>query len=456
MDWHASWDEPFANYLGSFQSLIGDKRTAFTFAQTIEGIIAAGSLVCSQIASHAPQLAANQYAAQRILRLVKGDTTTRSQLDADHLTAQLRAAAVEQLQANTPEEVWLVADGSDLRKPYAKQMPNLMQVRDLQGHLVPGYATLNVIGISPGHRYILYHKLYSSTAADFVSAPLEEKQAVETVMNRLSEMPAPPVASWILDRGFDSIKLWGEIWAQQAHLVVRIYHDERVVSYRDQQGAWQAGQIKQARRQTRPLAKVRTKLPLGIKGREIEVTVQLSAVAMQVSYTLEQGEGQAPQPLTKRVWLVEAVVLGHNLSAWLLITDWPVEDAAAAQRVFTMYRQRWSIEDGFKFTKECLGWEEVQVLDLAAIRTLVAMAWVAAGYLYEMGMGLDEPTVKLLARLGGWDGCAAHKPGKIVLTRGLQRVLNILASEAILRQHISEHGELPPRIAAMLGQRKEL
>jgi hypothetical protein len=121
-----------------------------------------------------------------------------------------------------------------------------------------------------------------------------------------------------------------------------------------------------------------------------------------------------------------------------------------------MYRQRWSIEDGFKFTKECLGWEEVQVLDMAAIRTLVAMAWVAAGYLYEMGVNIDEPTVELLARLGGWDGRKAHKPGKIVLTRGLQRVLDLLATEAILGQHMAEYGELPPLIAAMLGQRKEL
>jgi hypothetical protein len=40
-----------------------------------------------------------------------------------------------------------------------------------------------------------------------------------------------------------------------------------------------------------------------------------------------------------------------------------------------------SIEESFKVTKECLGWEEVQVLDLRGIRTLVAMAWVAVGFL---------------------------------------------------------------------------
>ena len=48
-----------------------------------------------------------------------------------------------------------------------------------------------------------------------------------------------------------------------------------------------------------------------------------------------------------------------------------------------------TIEDSFKVTKECLGWEEVQVPDLCGIRTLVAVAWVAAGFLYQLGVTLE-------------------------------------------------------------------
>ena len=48
-----------------------------------------------------------------------------------------------------------------------------------------------------------------------------------------------------------------------------------------------------------------------------------------------------------------------------------------------------------------LGWEEVQVLDLRGIRTLVALAWVAAGFLYQMGVTFDWVEVQLLAKLGG-------------------------------------------------------
>ncbi len=35
---------------------------------------------------------------------------------------------------------------------------------------------------------------------------------------------------------------------------------------------------------------------------------------------------------------------GVDWEPWLLLTDWPVTDAQSAVRIFTMYRQRWSVE----------------------------------------------------------------------------------------------------------------
>ena len=71
---------------------------------------------------------------------------------------------------------------------------------------------------------------------------------------------------------------------------------------------------------------------------------------------------------------------------------------ACAMRLLEVVREHWAIEDSFKVTKECLGWEEVQVLDLRGIRTLVAMAWVAAGFLYQLGVTLEWAEVQLLAK----------------------------------------------------------
>ena len=139
MEWQGAWEDPFTTYLTHFDGLIGDARTRTTFAETVKGIIAAGSLVCQRIAAQSPVLAALQNGAQRIIRMVMGKSTKRSpHLDAAHLTATLRTQAVEHLGSVPADEVWLIADMSELRKPYAQAMPHLMRVKALDGGLVNG------------------------------------------------------------------------------------------------------------------------------------------------------------------------------------------------------------------------------------------------------------------------------------------------------------------------------
>jgi len=64
----------------------------------------------------------------------------------------------------------------------------------------------------------------------------------------------------------------------------------------------------------------------------------------------------------------------------------------------------------FKIGKQCLGWEDVPVLALEAVRTLVALCWVAAGILYELGVTLGWPEARLLTRLGGGECAPTARP----------------------------------------------
>ncbi|MBI2843437.1 MAG: transposase [Armatimonadetes bacterium] len=57
----------------------------------------------------------------------------------------------------------------------------------------------------------------------------------------------------------------------------------------------------------------------------------------------------------KRLWLAVVEFPDTELEPLLLLTDWPVVDQESALRIFRMYRQRWSVEDSFKFIKEILG-----------------------------------------------------------------------------------------------------
>jgi len=70
------------------------------------------------------------------------------------------------------------------------------------------------------------------------------------------------------------------------------------------------------------------------------VQVKLSACPLRLTYqTNVRRKGQG-KPLTRDVWLVEVRVLGTDWDPWLLLTDWPVQDAQSALRIFTMYRER--------------------------------------------------------------------------------------------------------------------
>ena len=84
-------------------------------------------------------------------------------------------------------------------------------------------------------------------------------------------------------------------------------------------------------------------------------------------------------------------------------------------------------------------------------RTLVALGWVVAGFLYELSVTLDWPEVQLLGRLGGWVPRSDRPPDKTLLARGLQRLLDHLATTTLLQDEIARRGSLAPRLAALLG-----
>ena len=142
MQLEAGQQDLLSEYLRHFALLVGDKRTGVTFSEIIKGIINAGSLVCERIAVHSAVLTAVKNGSQRVIRFVKGESVKRSRLDAGSLTAELCRRGVVQLSESDVDEVWLILDGSDLRKPYAREMPNLMLVQALNGKLVPGYYQL--------------------------------------------------------------------------------------------------------------------------------------------------------------------------------------------------------------------------------------------------------------------------------------------------------------------------
>lgn len=378
--------------------------------------------------------------------MANGETTQRSELDADSVTRALREHAAATL-ADEPE-VTLIVDGMELRREGATSQEALMRVKALDGGLVNGYRSFNVLGLGASEaRGLLYHHLFSSQEPGFESENREIQRAIDATEASLQGGAGPK--TWVMDAGFDNDEVWWGVWGHGSHLVCRVYHLERIVEWQTPAGPWEERYLDATFKQLTPLATVETTLEVRLKGqrraKRQRVTVHLSAVPIRVYAPGDQSQ-------TKPVWIVRVAVEGAAGEPWYLLTDWPVTTEADALRIFRLYRLRWSVEDTFKFVKTCFGAEEVQMLSLEAIRRLVAYAWVAAGFLFHLGLTLDHADVRLLARLGGWEPRANRPPGKLILTRGLRRLLDRLATDAILQDHLDEFGDLPPLVKRILAR----
>lgn len=381
--------------------------------------------------------------------MAHAETTKRSTLDADHLIARLQARGVAQLRGEAA--IWVLVDGSDLRKPHAQMMEGLQRVKRLHGvGTVPGYRSINAVGVGQRRRGLLYHHLFSSTAPGFLSESAETQAALASVGTALAGLPAE--ITYIFDSGFDDVAVWATVWAQGHHLVCRVQHRDRLVRSAADQPLCHLAELAP---RLQALARVETEMVVR-KGKQPRpklqpVTAVIATVPLMVEYQEEVRSRADGVRHDRPVWLVEVRLEGAHEAPWWLLTDRPVTTPEEATAIFRMYRQRWSIEDAFKIGKQCLGWEDVQVLALDAVRTLVALGWVAAGFLYELGVTLEWPEVRLLTRLGGGEPRANRPPGKIVLTRGLRRLLDLFAAQVILADEVQQHGDLPPRLAALLS-----
>jgi hypothetical protein len=189
--------------------------------------------------------------------------------------------------------------------------------------------------------------------------PAEVQQALSTVSQALGCLKEHKTVTWLLDSGFDDVAVWRTIWEQQEHLVARLYHTDRKVTFQDRQGDWHEGDIAQASEELRPLARVETTLEVK-RGKQAQpkkqpVQVDLAACPLRLEYWSNVRRKTQGQFLTREVWLVEVRVLGVDWDPWLLLTDWPVTDAQSAQRIFIMYRERQECGGLFQILENLLG-----------------------------------------------------------------------------------------------------
>src|SRR3954451_5970847 len=179
--------------------------------------------------------------------------------------------------------------------------------------------------MTPQRRGVLYHRLFSSNAPDFVSEPVEVQTALQTVSQAIAALKGSLAVTWILDSGFDDMAVWRTIWEQDEHLVVRVAHGERLVDLPDGHGCWQPGNIDAARACMRVVAHAQTEMEVQKRGqpraKRQTVQVEIRACPIRVTYATNVRRTGKGETLSRTVWLLEIQLLDTNLEPWLLLTD---------------------------------------------------------------------------------------------------------------------------------------
>lgn len=407
-------------FTSPYKTLLKDRRLHEGFDACVWGIIGSGGCKVAQMAACNPLTAGTKHGERRLRRLLHGGNE-RTEMTAQALGSVLTSEGAKRLAGE--HEVLLIIDESDLRKPFARELEYLDTVRDLDGNLVSGFHTLTVLGIGEtGHRALLYQHSFSAQAPGFVSVNDEYRTAMKEVSAALRAERVGRLL-WVMDRGFDDRKLLRWLHGRGECFVVRSQHPKRRAKIRVDAPA-------------KPLeswlgeAAVTGQLPL--EKRLLSTTSSRACYQVDVRalrLELEQLPGSD----------TTVVELSHPRLAqpWLLLSNLRLNDErtaqlALAERIVQAYRQRWAIENLFSWTKDALDWESVRLLDYEALRTLVALAWLAAAFIFDLGATLERPEVLFLATLGGWTPGKA-KPGKAALCKGLARLSHHLVLEHLAK-----------------------
>jgi hypothetical protein len=117
------------------------------------------------------------------------------------------------------------------------------------------------------------------------------------------------------------------------------------------------------------------------------------------------------------------------------LTNVPITNSKQAQEIWFNYRRRWCIETAFRFLqRDGLRWDDFKVLDFEAIRRLIVLVLIAALFLLNIRLFLDETSLHILLTLGGKQGLKSERDGPYLALRGLQKVIGCLATLAVLKR----------------------
>lgn len=318
----------------------------------------------------------------------------------------------------------LIHDPSELRKQYSKELENIGKVRDLGKNVINGYDSFNTVATFGNSKqvHLMQNEVYSNRQPNFLKAEDIENlkkgkdfpgqdaakalyESDDYINRKRVSQDNMRSASTALKSVNPSIKV--------EHILDREYDDEEQFDFiEDELGdkfiiRLKASRILQNLYESKPYEKlteydfensdtyVLQNISLHNKAyQDVKLTINYEKVGNRTVVKIEMkdrnGNAIFKQPM-------------------LLITNHPIHNIEQAREIYLSYLKRWRIESVFKFVKSALGWEEFRLKDFNGIKTLIAIGFFIASYLYKIGeRELDEDLSGFLSQIGGGKGVVSR------------------------------------------------
>jgi hypothetical protein len=238
----------------------------------------------------------------------------------------------------------IIVDNSEIVKSYSHKLEALCKVKDgSTGRIEKGYWTTNMIGITPTakHPIPVYSHLFSSAEEGFISQNEETYKGLRHVRNVLDDRKA----TFVMDRGYDDIKIMKKILAQKDDFIIRLKKNRHLL-------------YQNKKLSVRELA-LRRKGKINFRT-EIKGTV----------YDLKVSHITVEIPSLKGKKLTMVVVYGYGKDPMVLLTNKLVKRKEEVLSVLKAYITRWRIEEMFRVQKSEFQLENVRVRTLTSLNRI--------------------------------------------------------------------------------------
>lgn len=379
------------------------------------------------------------------------DGTQVQELSCEKIIHVLKASSISQLKEQGKAQIYLLHDPCDIRKPHSEKLEDLGIVRDLDGNLISGYRSMNTIALTPGQMQVslMDHVVYSNRSEQYLNRSYIDLYE----QGQWHEIPAP-ILKKIYQEDFINLHLLfkqqlrrcsDELKAsnpsiQITHIQDREFDSEDFFRFIDQdlkdkfisriRKSRKSNQSKETLTPKGKISKKRTSEKIKNKTFKHSKSFSYSKIRLKkkvyqnVKCQIDWDTHAIPE---HRIYTIVRIQFYDRQDQpiykdpMLLISNIVVKNEQMALGIYRSYLLRSKIEALFKFLKQDLGWENIQVRDFKSIQNLLALGFYVSAYFYEIKEIIqDNSLFKQIADFGGGKG----KMTKHYFMNGLAKLCN--------------------------------